>query len=159
MILKTDKKILDACCGSKMFWFNKQNLNTLFCDNRTLNTTLSDGRSLIITPDILMDFTRMPFESNHFKLVVFDPPHLINAGKNSWLVKKYGKLENNWKETILNGFNECWRVLDINGVLIFKWSETQILTKEILDILPISPLFGHKSGRLNKTHWMCFMKD
>lgn len=29
------KKILDACCGSRMFWFDKKNPNVLFMDKRT----------------------------------------------------------------------------------------------------------------------------
>ncbi|HGZ2460521.1 TPA: SAM-dependent methyltransferase, partial [Enterococcus faecalis] len=28
------KKILDVCCGSRMFWFDKQNDQVLFMDNR-----------------------------------------------------------------------------------------------------------------------------
>ncbi|MGT9596321.1 SAM-dependent methyltransferase, partial [Enterococcus faecalis] len=28
------KKILDACCGSRLFWFDKQNEQVLFIDNR-----------------------------------------------------------------------------------------------------------------------------
>lgn len=31
-----NKKILDACCGSKMFWFDKNNPNVEFCDTRTM---------------------------------------------------------------------------------------------------------------------------
>jgi hypothetical protein len=31
--VKTDKPILDPCCGGKMFWFNKNNPHVLFCDN------------------------------------------------------------------------------------------------------------------------------
>ena len=26
------KTILDACCGSRMFWFDKENPNVDFCD-------------------------------------------------------------------------------------------------------------------------------
>ncbi|EBW8880518.1 SAM-dependent methyltransferase, partial [Salmonella enterica subsp. enterica serovar Enteritidis] len=26
------KTILDMCCGSRMFWFDKQNPDVLFCD-------------------------------------------------------------------------------------------------------------------------------
>lgn len=37
------KKILDACCGSRMFWFDRENQDVLFADNRELETTLSDG--------------------------------------------------------------------------------------------------------------------
>ena len=40
-------KILDACCGSKMFWFDKEHKETVYMDKRTLDTTLCDGRKLI----------------------------------------------------------------------------------------------------------------
>lgn len=59
-----------------MWHFNKNNEDVLFMDNRTLDTTLCDGRKLIVHPDIIADFTKMPFDNNSFYLVVFDPPHL-----------------------------------------------------------------------------------
>ena len=34
------KKILDVCCGSRMFWFDKENPDTIFADNREVETTL-----------------------------------------------------------------------------------------------------------------------
>lgn len=40
----------------------------------------------------------MPFNDDQFNLVVFDPPHLIKAGKQSWLALKYGKLNEDWRE-------------------------------------------------------------
>ena len=46
------KKILDVCCGSRMFWFDKENPDTIFADNREVETTLCDGRKLLIKPDI-----------------------------------------------------------------------------------------------------------
>lgn len=151
------KRILDACCGSKMFWFDKENADVIFMDNRELDETLCDGRSLHIKPDIVADFRKMPFNDESFYLVVFDPPHLINAGDNSWLVKKYGKLnKETWKEDIAQGFKECMRVLKKNGVLIFKWNEEQIKLNDILRCLPQKPLFGN---RRSKTHWLCFIKE
>lgn len=155
----TNKKILDACCGSKMFWFDKENPNVVFCDNRNISETLCDGRKLIISPDVVADFKDLPFDDESFYLVVFDPPHLLKAGDSSWLVKKYGKLGDDWKSELKQGFDECMRVLKENGILIFKWSEVDIPVSEILKIFGYEPLFGHKSGRLNKTHWLCFMKD
>ncbi len=152
------KLILDTCCGSKMFWFNKNHPNALYVDNRRLKTTLCDGRKLEIDPDEIIDFRKMPYKNNQFKLVVFDPPHLRILGKNSWMAKKYGVLEKNWKEDIKRGFDECMRVLDIHGTLIFKWNENQIKIREILEIIKHEPLFGHTSGRQSKTIWMCFMK-
>lgn len=154
------KKILDACCGSRMFWFDKENKNVEFCDFRVLDDTLCDGRKLEIKPDIVCDFTELPMKDNTYYLVVFDPPHLIRVGDKSWLAKKYGKLPNyNWQEILKKGFKECMRVLKPNGVLIFKWNETDITVSKIIDVIGQMPLFGHKSGKREKTHWLCFMKE
>ncbi|HCL01804.1 MAG TPA: SAM-dependent methyltransferase [Lachnoclostridium phytofermentans] len=139
-----------------MFWFDKQNENVVFMDNRTLEDTLCDGRSLEVKPDVVADFRNMPFEDKSFRLVVYDPPHLINAGESSWLAKKYGKLNTDtWRQDIKQGFKECMRVLEDNGVLIFKWNEDQIKLKEVLNAIGYKPLFGNKKS---KTHWLVFMK-
>lgn len=152
------KKILDACCGSRMFWFDKNNPDAIYADNRKESHVLCDGRFLEINPDIIMDFTDMPFDDNTFSLVVFDPPHLVKLGKTSWMAKKYGILPDDWPRIINDGFKECMRVLKADGVLIFKWNETQIPVKKILSIIDKQPLFGHPTGRYNKTIWMTFMK-
>ena len=147
------KRILDACCGSRMFWFDKHHEDTLYMDNRELDTNLCDGRKLVVAPDIIADFRNMPFEDNSFYLVVFDPPHLVKAGKKSWLAQKYGKLnEATWR---MEGFDECMRVLKKHGTLVFKWNEEQIPLKEVLDCFGQQPLFGDKRS---KTHWVVFMK-
>lgn len=153
--LNTEKQILDACCGSRMFWFDRTEPHTIYIDNRELEDTLCDGRKLIIKPDILADFRNLPFLDNTFYLVVFDPPHLIKGGDNAWIVKKYGRLGKNWKEDIARGFSECMRVLKPNGVLIFKWNEDQVSQKELIQAIGRKPLFGDRRA---KTHWMTFMK-
>lgn len=149
------KRILDATCGSRMIWFDKENPDVVYMDNRELTDILCDGRVLNINPDVVADFRDMPFEDNTFYLVVFDPPHLIKAGKNSWLAKKYGVLSDNWQEDIGRGFKECMRVLKPNGVLIFKWNEEQVKLSEVLKAIDYKPLFGN---RRSKTHWLVFMK-
>jgi len=153
------KKILDACCGSRMFWFDKQNPDVLFADIRDESDVLCDGRTLNVSPDIIADFTNMPFEDNQFHLVVFDPPHLKSIGESSWMAKKYGRLPSNWKDVLRDGFNECMRVLKPNGVLVFKWNEDQVKIKEVLSVFSASPLFGHRTMQNNKTMWICFMKS
>lgn len=143
-----------------MFWFDKENPNVDFCDLRVLDANLCDGRTLEIKPDIVCDFTELPMKDNTYYLVVFDPPHLVKAGDTSWLAQKYGKLpKENWKDVLRQGFNECMRVLKPNGVLIFKWNETDIRVSEIINTIRYIPLFGHKSGKREKTHWLCFMKE
>jgi SAM-dependent methyltransferase len=156
--------ILDACCGSRMFWFDKANPNVLFIDKRSETVEAKDSsqksgiRTIEVKPDLIADFTEMPFENEAFAMVVFDPPHLKTLGQNSWMAKKYGRLPNNWQPMIQNGFNECMRVLKPNGTLIFKWNEHEINSKQVLDLIPYKPLFGHTSGKQAKTIWMAFMK-
>jgi len=139
-----------------MFYFDKENPSIVFMDNRQLETTLCDGRKLEVKPDIVADFRNMPFQDNSFYMVVFDPPHLVKLGENSWMAKKYGILSNTWETDIKLGFDECMRVLKPNGTLVFKWNEEQIKLKEILKVIDYKPLFGDKRS---KTHWLVFMKE
>ena len=156
--MTTDKKILDACCGSRMFWFDKENPDVLFADIRDEEYILCDGRQLKVHPDVIADFRNMPFPDSSFKLVVFDPPHLDNPNPNSYMAQKYGTLRSTWRDDLKRGFDECMRVLEPFGILIFKWNETRISVKRVLEIFGQQPLFGHKSGKASKTNWMCFMK-
>ena len=170
------KPILDVACGGKMFYFDKNDPRVLFCDNRRIKTTLCDGRIFEVAPDIQADFTNLPFENGSFRVVVFDPPHLARCtGKSKyketygslaeiptptgWQQIKYGALYNNWPDMITKGFSECFRVLAPNGVLIFKWNETDIPLREILKCTAERPVFGHKSGKRSNTNWLCFFKE
>lgn len=154
-----DKKILDACCGGRMFWFNKDNPAVLYADIRAGEShKLSNGSTLVIDPDIQMDFRKMPFEDNSFSLVIFDPPH-IRAGTKGWMAKKYGSLEGKtWKELLRAGVDECFRVLKPDGVLIFKWHECHYKVSEVVKAIGREPLVGHRTMVNNRTIWMTFMK-
>lgn len=159
------KKILDACCGGRMFWMDKKNPNALFVDNRQMARQViwqngEDTRHFEVSPDMVMDFRDLDLPSNYFPLVVFDPPHLMKRnGKTGWMNKKYGSLSRDtWRDDLYRGFRECIRVLKPEGVLIFKWSETEIPLREVLEQCPLKPLFGHPSGKAQKTHWVTFMK-
>lgn len=63
------KKIIDVCCGGRMFWFDKQNPNVEFCDNRKFKTTLCDGREFEVNPDTVCDFTQLPFKNNSLQIL------------------------------------------------------------------------------------------
>lgn len=151
-------KVLDPCCGGKMFWFDKNDPRALFMDNRKESHILCDGRKFNIKPDILGCFTCLPFPDRKFNLVVFDPPHFKNLGRKSWMAKKYGVLPIGWEVIISAGFRECFRVLKKDGVLIFKWNEAQISIKEVMSLTEYKSLFGHTTMKNNKTIWICFMK-
>ena len=75
-------KILDVCCGSRMFWFNKQEKHTTYMDIRNEILYYKDRhlkRKVEIRPDVIGDFRKIPFSDSSFDLVVFDPPHLIHG--------------------------------------------------------------------------------
>lgn len=153
-------KILDACCGSRMFWFNKENPLVTFNDVRTLETELCDGRKFSVKPDTLFDFRNMGFNNDEFDGVIFDPPHFKSLGQKSYTAIKYGVLNpETWETDLKQGFEECFRVLKPNGFLIFKWNEHQILTSRVLQLSPYKSLIGHKSGKASKTHWILFVKN
>lgn len=138
-MITTDKPILHACCGSRMFWFDKSNPNVLFCDIREESHVLCDNRELTISPDKIVDFRNMPFADNTFQMVVFDPPHLHKLGKETWMAKKYGTLFPTWEQDIKLGFDECMRVLKPMGTLIFKWNEAQVTLNQVLAIISTPP--------------------
>ena len=158
-------RVLDPCCGSRMMWFDRENPDAVFGDQRSETITVTDRshredgtRTLTVSPDMLMDFRDLPFDDKTFRLVAFDPPHLVRAGPKSWLAAKYGKLGADWREDLRLGFAECFRVLHPDGVLVFKWNETQVKLSDVLALTPHQPLFGHTSGRNGLTHWLVFMK-
>lgn len=141
-----------------MFWFDKHNPYTTYMDIRKDYEKLGTGHIIDVAPDVLADFRDMPFSDDSYDLVVFDPPHLVNAGDNSWLVKKYGRLENEtWPNDLKQGMAECMRVLKPTGTLVFKWNEEQISLRQVLTaIAPYVPILGNKRS---KTHWLVFIKS
>lgn len=148
-----------------MMWFDARDQRCVFGDRRSESLVVTDRthhedgtRALSIHPDARLDFRNLPFADDTFPLVVFDPPHLVRAGPRSWLAAKYGKLGADWRDDLRAGFAECFRVLRPSGVLIFKWSEVQVPTRDVLALTPEVPLFGHPSGKRAGTHWITFMK-
>jgi SAM-dependent methyltransferase len=158
------KMILDVCCGTRAFWFNKQDGRVIFHDKRNGEYPVKPdkghpARNLVVSPDVVGDFTALQFSDDTFALVVFDPPH-ATFGKSSVMAKTYGTLRGvNWRESLRKGFAECFRVLRPHGVLVFKWGEWEIPVRDVLALTPEKPLFGHLSGRRAQTHWVCFMKS
>lgn len=155
-----EKIILDACCAGRTIWFNKKHPHTLYIDKRIAKKGHRKHRpNHEVNPDVVMDFRSLDLPDKQFKLVVWDPPHLKSLGETSDLRKAYGSLnKETWPYDLSKGFQECWRVLDDYGVLIFKWNEQEILLRKILALFKETPLFGHTTGSNSKTHWMCFMK-
>ena len=155
-----NKFILDACCGGRCFWFNKEHPNTIFMDNRTYDKGFIDNRpNRELHPDMIRDFRTVAFDDKSFKLIVLDPPHLIGKPDGCRMTKQYGCLiAETWQSDIKRAFNECWRVLEDYGVLIFKWNDASIKQNKVLEIIGKQPLFGHPNQSKIPTHGFCFMK-
>lgn len=153
-------QVLDPCCGSRKFYFDKKSPFVIYGDIRDESYVQCDGRLLEIKPDQQMDVRHLPFEDESFSLVVFDPPHLKYAGRSSYMYQSYGVLPENPLDFLRDGFNECWRVLKTNGTLIFKWNENQIPLHIVLNAIDQEPLFGNRKpgGKRGETYWMVFFK-
>ena len=100
-----DKFILDACCGSRMFWFDKKHPNVIFSDIREYDKGFIDNRpNRELHPDQIMDFRKLDFPDKSFKLVVFDPPHLIGKADGCRMTRTYGALnKETWQNDIKRG--------------------------------------------------------
>lgn len=159
---KQEQRVLDPCCGGRMFWFDKNNADCVFGDIRRQTGIIYDRRdgrgALKVEPDQIMDVTDLPFPSGRFSVVVFDPPHLTSVGPKSWQGAKYGCLPKDWEPFIRKGFEESFRVLAENGTLIFKWSEVHIPLRKVLALAPAPPLFGQTTTVNLRTHWIVFIK-
>ena len=155
------KKILDPASSMRSFYFDKQDSRVIFGDIREDEThLLTNGQTIHIKPDVVMDFRNLPYADKSFDLVIFDPPHLPGLSEKSWIRKKYGVLEKNtWQDDIKSGFAECFRVLADHGTLVFKWNEFSIPTSEVIKLAPVKPLLGHPSGKRMGTHWLLFVKE
>lgn len=156
------KLILDPASSMRSFYFDKKDKRVLFGDIRVKEThLLTNGQTIHIEPDEVMDFRAIPYPDETFKVVVFDPPHMLNLSEKSWMRKKYGVLDKEtWRDDLTKGFAECFRVLKDEGTLIFKWNEVSIPLKEILTLTPpYKPVLGHPSGKRMGTHWVLFIKS
>jgi hypothetical protein len=154
------KLILDPASSMRAFYFDKQDNRVVFGDIREDEThLLTNGQTITIKPDEVMDFRAIPYADESFQCVVFDPPHMLGLSEKSWMRKKYGVLQDDtWQNDIRQGFAECFRVLKTNGTLIFKWNEVSILLKDILLLTDQKPVLGHPSGKRMGTHWVLFIK-
>ena len=142
-----------------MMWFDKNHHQTVYGDKRIAHDVRRrEGKNLSVVPDVQLCFTALPFADETFQLVAFDPPHDNHTPDYSITARIYGKLFHDWETMLTAGFAECFRVLQPGGILIFKWSEVRIPVSRVLALTPHAPLFGHRTGRQGRTHWLTFMK-
>ena len=156
----SEKHVLDVCCGGKMFWFDKNNKDTLYCDIREVEKGYIEWcPNWECKPNVIADYRDLPFPDKSFKLIVWDIPHIIK-GSSGIITKKYGSLGENWKEDTTKAFKSIWSKLDTHGTLCFKYSDLDIKVSEMLKLFPVRPLFGTMTKKaVNNTYWFCFFKS
>ena len=111
------KKILDATVNAGRFWVGStRNVIGMDIDPRH-------------EPDVVGDHTDMPFGNESFDVVVYDPPHIPNQGKDRSkdFNERFGLV---LKSSLDEGYNfshlyppfckEAYRVLRRNGILFCK---------------------------------------
>ena len=161
-------KILDATCGTRSIWFQKNHPCVIFMDKRkekiytkSKGTKFRNSRIIKVNPNMLAKWENLPFEDNSFDMIVFDPPHKIeNRGiKMAKLHHQYGRLyRDNWNVVLKDGIKELFRVMKKEGVFVFKWCESDKSLSDVLKYFPYKPLFGTRTGQANKNHWIVFIK-
>jgi hypothetical protein len=114
---KPPKRILDATVNRGRFWVGS---------SRPVTGMDIDPRH---RPDVVGDCTAMPFADRSFDVVVYDPPHVPNQGKDKIkdFTTRFGLGE---KSPAAKGYNfthqyppftaEAYRVLRAEGILLCK---------------------------------------
>lgn len=161
-------EILDACCGGRMWWWNKAHPLAVYMDNRVVpkghNPDIgSESRhgsgNWACEPDVIGDFRALPFDDGAFRLVLFDPPHVVREEIKGHVTLQYGALHPATADDDLRGgFAECWRVLAPGGTLVFKWAGKP---DRVRRHFPAEPIVGTKvvrGGNGLGTRWYVFYK-
>jgi hypothetical protein len=102
--------VVVGCFGSTKGIPMLSTLTIEYCPQRSK----TNGATIEVAPDRLMDFRKLDLPDESFSLVVFDPPHILKrGGKNSWMKEKYGELDRNrWRHDLRARFAELFRVVE-----------------------------------------------
>lgn len=174
---RDDEEVLDATCGGRSIWLpeNSSRDDTLYIDSREEEAGFVDeaipedlrpnNPNYSVEPDDVQDFRNLPYADSVFRLVVFDPPHIIRSDGMETLTgvmtKKYGCLNaESWQDDLRRGFDELWRVLSPGGTLVFKFADMDTDYSTVLGLAPVDPLFGTTTKNVTNhtTRWFVFYK-
>ena len=136
---KPPTKILDATVNTGRFWVNsRRNVTGLDIDPKN-------------KPDVVGDNSDMPFKAGSFDVVVYDPPHIPNQGKDKkkdfnkrfgLILKASSEQGYNFNHTYPPFCTEAYRVLEEDGILLckiadyvhghrFQWAHVEFLNAAV----------------------------
>ncbi len=156
------RRILDATVNAGRFWVGSdRNVIGLDIDHKH-------------RPDVVADHARMPFADGCFEVVVYDPPHVPNQGKDRQkdFNDRFGLV---LKSAAANGYNfshlyppflrEAFRVLGPEGILFakitdyihnhrYQWAHVELL-KAAADVgfLPCDCIVKVRKGPIVSPRW------
>jgi len=114
---KRPRRILDATVNGGRFWRESK--------RPVIGIDIEPRHK----PAIIADNTAMPFKSGTFEVVVYDPPHIPNQGKDNekdfntrfgLVLKSLKECDYNFSHTYPPFLNEAYRVLKSDGILFCK---------------------------------------
>ena len=132
-------------------WWDKSHPDVLYMDKRVVPPgSIVQQPMWAVEPDLVADYTALPFPDETFEMVVYDPPHApITTGI---IASKYGTMTD--LDEITAGLRECLRVS--RGWVVFKWSEAPFPVGEVINRLGVQPMFGHTTAKSGSTIWCVF---
>ena len=153
--------VLDATAGNRHMWGgDKNDPRVVFMDKE---------ENLRIPPDIIATWDDIPYPDNHFRCVIFDPPHVFsltsmynqdpkarpNGAKKipGW----YGAFKSK-RDAVLQIYNAQVEFARVAPALLFKWNDASLSLDRILsvfthwDIVRIAP--GRSRGDKPSTWWV-----
>jgi SAM-dependent methyltransferase len=136
---KPPRKILDATVNRGRFWRGSQ--------RKVVGMDIDPGHR----PDIVADNTNMPLKDESFDVIVYDPPHIPNQGRDrqkdfnsrfGLVVKAPAAKGYNLTHTFPPFLREAYRVLRREGVLFckiadyvhghrFQWAHVEIINAAV----------------------------
>jgi hypothetical protein len=137
---KRPKLILDATVNQKRFWVRSK--------RRVIGMDINAAHQ----PDVVGDNRRMPFRDQCFDVVVYDPPHVPNQGKDNCkdfntrfglVLKSPAKSGYNFTHLYRPFLAEAYRVLKPEGILLckiadyvhghrFQWAHVEVIKSAVV---------------------------
>ncbi len=131
--------------------------------------------------ELHLDFTRTGLPDGAYDLVVYDPPHVADGGKNGIMARRFGTVRGipALRELIEAGAREAWRIATV-GILVkvtdhSHQGELLLQSDWVKGVVPVPPYIvqhtiraGHlrdgkhravRVPRSNGAVWLAFRKD